>query len=41
MATGDDLPVREKKDQVDVLELVYGRRHQGRHEVGLQMVCDE
>ena len=30
--------VREKKEEVDVFELVYGRRHQGRHEVGLQIV---
>ena len=33
--------MREKKEEVDVLELVYRRRHQGRHEVGLKIVCDE
>ena len=28
----------EEKEQVDVLELVDGRHHQGRHEVGLQKI---
>ena len=30
--------MREKKDQVDVLELVDGGHHQGSHEVGLQIM---